>query len=68
MSYSGCASLWMIIMIGYDRYNVIVKGFNGVKITPCIALLMITFSLAYSTGICIVPFLEVWGSYKLGMV
>ena len=67
MLYSGCASLWMIIMIGYDRYNVIVKGFSGVKITPCIALLMITFSFAYSTGVCIVPFFEVWGSYKLGM-
>ena len=58
----------MIIMIGYDRYNVIVKGFSGVKITPCIALLMITFSFTYSTGVCIVPFLEVWGSYKLGIV
>ena len=54
-------------MIGYDRYNVIVKGFNGVKITPCIAFLMIMFSFLYSTGLCILPMLEVWGSYKLGM-
>ena len=64
----GCASLWMIVMIGYDRYNVIVKGFNGVKITPCIALLMILFAFGYSTAVCILPLLKVWGSYKLGMV
>ena len=56
----------MIIMIGYDRYNVIVKGFNGVKITPGIAFLMIMFAFLYSTGLCILPMLEVWGSYKLG--
>ncbi|XP_059094144.1 compound eye opsin BCRH2-like [Tigriopus californicus] len=61
----GCASLWMIIMIGYDRYNVIVKGFNGVKTTPCIAFLMIIFSFAYSTAVCLPPLLKVWGSYKL---
>ncbi|XP_059094298.1 compound eye opsin BCRH2-like [Tigriopus californicus] len=61
----GCGSLWMIIMIGYDRYNVIVKGFNGMKITPCIAFLMIVFSFAYSTALCILPLLKVWGSYKL---
>eukprot|EP00094_Tigriopus_californicus_P004155 TCALIF_04003-PA protein Name:"Similar to Compound eye opsin BCRH2 (Hemigrapsus sanguineus)" AED:0.27 eAED:0.27 QI:0/0.4/0.18/0.81/1/1/11/0/584 len=62
---AGCGSLWMIIMIGYDRYNVIVKGFNGMKITPCIAFLMIVFSFAYSTALCILPLLKVWGSYKL---
>ena len=56
----------MIIMIGYDRYNVIVKGFNGVKITPSIAFLMIIFAFGYSTAICILPMLKVWGSYKLG--
>lgn len=58
--------MWLIIMIGYDRYNVIVKGFSGTKITPCIAFLMIIFSFSYATGVCIVPLLEVWGSYKLG--
>ena len=56
----------MIVMIGYDRYNVIVKGFNGVKITPGIAFLMILFSFGYSTGVCIIPMLKLWGSYKLG--
>ena len=53
-------------MIGYDRYNVIVKGFNGVKITPGIAFLMITFSFVYSTLCSLLPMLKVWGSFKLG--
>ena len=61
----GVTSLWMIIMIGYDRYNVIVKGLAGKKITPCIAFCMILFALAYSTAVCILPMLEVWGTYKL---
>jgi hypothetical protein len=30
----GTLSLLTMIVIGYDRYNVIVKGFTGVKITP----------------------------------
>jgi hypothetical protein len=30
----GTLSLMTMIVIGYDRYNVIVKGFTGVKITP----------------------------------
>ena len=30
----GTASLLTMIVIGYDRYNVIVKGFTGTKITP----------------------------------
>ena len=63
---NGTLSLWMIIMVGYDRYNVIVKGFNGVKITPGIAFLMILFSLCYSVSVSLLPMLEVWGSYKLG--
>eukprot|EP00095_Tigriopus_kingsejongensis_P000350 maker-scaffold1125_size61249-snap-gene-0.12 protein:Tk00350 transcript:maker-scaffold1125_size61249-snap-gene-0.12-mRNA-1 annotation:"opsin" len=61
----GCASLWMIIMIGFDRYNVIVKGFSGVRVTPGIAFLMIVFAFSYSVGLCILPFLKIWGSYKL---
>ena len=55
----------MIVMIGYDRYNVIVKGFNGVKITPCVAFGMIMFAFLYSTAVCILPLLEVWGKYRL---
>ncbi len=53
-------------MIGYDRYNVIVRGFSGIKITPCVAVGMITFAFGYSTLVCLPPFLKVWGSYTLG--
>ena len=66
ISLSGLASLLLIIMIGYDRYNVIVKGFSGTKITPCIALGMITFAFSYATIVCILPLLKIWGRYTLG--
>lgn len=56
----------MIIMIGYDRYNVIVKGFNGVKLTPCLASLMILFSFGFSTLNSVPPLLKVWGRFSLG--
>lgn len=60
------ASLWLIILIGYDRYNVIVKGLSGKKITPGIAFLMIVYAFGYATAVCILPMLEVWGRYTLG--
>ena len=63
----GVSSAWMIIMIGYDRYNVIVKGFNGVKITPVIAMLMIFWSYGYSTLNSVPPLMRWWGSFKLGL-
>eukprot|EP00095_Tigriopus_kingsejongensis_P002825 maker-scaffold80_size398941-snap-gene-2.17 protein:Tk02825 transcript:maker-scaffold80_size398941-snap-gene-2.17-mRNA-1 annotation:"opsin" len=58
----GCASLWLIILIGYDRYNVIVHGIGGVKITPMKALGMIVFAFTYSTCTIIPAFLGVWGN------
>ncbi len=64
--YLGLASLWLIILIGYDRYNVIVKGLSGTKITPGMAFLMIIFAFGYSTAVCIPPYLKVWGKYTLG--
>jgi hypothetical protein len=30
----GTCSIMTMVVIGYDRYNVIVKGFSGTKITP----------------------------------
>ena len=30
----GTISILSMVVIGYDRYNVICKGFSGVKITP----------------------------------
>lgn len=64
--FLGCASLWCIILIGYDRYNVIVNGFTGTKITPVKAFAMIVFAYGYSTLTVLPPLLEAWGSYSLG--
>ena len=64
--YIGCASLWLIILIGYDRYNVIVNGFSGTKITAGKAALMIIFAFTYSTATVLPPLLGVWGKYSLG--
>ena len=62
---AGTNSLLSMVVIGYDRYNVIVKGFNGFKITPLKAMFILTVVLTYSTLVCIPPFLG-WGFYALG--
>ena len=54
-----------MVCIGYDRYNVIVKGMAGTRITYGMAVLMILCIWIYSTLICIPPFLG-WGGYALG--
>ena len=53
-------------MVGYDRYNVIVKGFSGTKITRGIAFCMILFAYAYGTAIVSVPLSEIWGKFAFG--
>ena len=37
----GVVSILSMVVIGYDRYNVIVKGFNGVKITSGTTIMII---------------------------
>lgn len=54
-----------MVVIGYDRFNVIVRGFKGQKITPGIAFFILIAIWAYSVGVCIPPFLG-WGGYALG--
>lgn len=54
-----------MVVIGYDRYNVIVKGFNGTKITPLMAFFILLAVWVYSVGVCIPPFLG-WGGYMMG--
>ena len=61
----GTASLLMMVAIGYDRYNVIVKGISGFRISYGVALLIILTIWTYSTLVCIPPFLG-WGGYALG--
>ena len=55
-----------MVVVGYDRFNVIVKGLNGQKITKgqaSIALLGIwTYSILCATA----PFYANWGGYGLG--
>ena len=58
----GTCSIMTMVVIGYDRYNVIVKGFSGKKITPGLAFVILGFLWAYSIIICATPFLG-WGEY-----
>ena len=62
---SGVCSIGSMLVIGYDRYNVIVKGFNGVKMTYGKALGIILCIWIYSVTVCVPPFLG-WGKYALG--
>ena len=62
---SGVCSIGSMLVIGYDRYNVIVKGFNGVKMTYGKALGIILCIWIYSVTVCMPPFLG-WGKYALG--
>ena len=53
-----------MVVIGYDRYNVIVKGFSGKRITPTIAFFGIVSIWLYSCAVCCPPFIG-WGGYML---
>ena len=52
-----------MVVIGYDRYNVIVKGLAGKRITPGMAAGLLLAIWIYSVLVCIGPFLG-WGDYK----
>ena len=56
-----------MLIIGYDRYNVIVKGFNGTKITQGMAMGLIAGSWVYAIVTTGAPFIG-WGSYSLGKI
>lgn len=58
----GTCSIMTMIVIGYDRYNVIVKGFSGVKITAGKAFLILVLIWGYSIFISTMPFWG-WGGY-----
>ena len=62
----GVASIMTMVVIGYDRYNVIVKGFKGTKITFGKAALILLFVWVYAVLGCTPPFMG-WGGYALGM-
>ena len=58
-----CSILSMVV-IGYDRYNVIVKSFSGKKISPGSAFLILLLLWAYAIACHIPPFLG-WGGYAV---
>ncbi|XP_023339009.1 compound eye opsin BCRH1 [Eurytemora carolleeae] len=60
----GTVSIFTMIMIGYDRYNVIVKGLSAKKITKMKAFLMISTVWIYAILSTSGPFLG-WGAYSL---
>nr|AAU95194.1 putative rhodopsin [Oncometopia nigricans] len=61
-SVLGCTSIWTMVMIANDRYNVIVKGLSAKPMTIKSALARILFCWAHSLIWCLAPFLG-WGRY-----
>ncbi|CAB4056322.1 OPN4 [Lepeophtheirus salmonis] len=61
----GVVSILTMVVIGYDRYNVIVKGFNGTKITAGKALIIIMSIWGYSIAISALALFDIWGGYTV---
>ena len=61
----GTVSALSLLLIGYDRYNVIVKGINGFRMTYGGSVLFILAIWIYSIIVCVPPFFG-WGEYALG--
>jgi len=59
----GTVSIFSMVVIGYDRYNVIVKGFTGAKITMGKAFAILLAIWGYSVAIGLPAMLGVWGGY-----
>ncbi|XP_064084705.1 rhodopsin-like [Macrobrachium nipponense] len=55
-SICGTASIWAMVLITFDRYNVIVKGIGGTPLTTNRALLNILFIWIQTLFWCILPF------------
>ena len=58
----GVLSILTMVVIGYDRYNVIVKGLAGKKISSGMALVILVIIWTYSILVTTAPFLG-WGGY-----
>ena len=61
-SLFGCCSIWTMIFITMDRYNVIVKGVSAEPLTSKGAMLRILFCWALSLVWCLFPFFG-WNRY-----
>lgn len=61
-SLFGCASIWTMTMIAFDRYNVIVKGLSAKPLTSGGAVLRIAFIWAFALFWTLAPFFG-WNRY-----
>ncbi|XP_076356139.1 lateral eye opsin [Tachypleus tridentatus] len=61
-SLFGCASIWSMVMITLDRYNVIVRGMSAAPLTHKKATLLLLFVWIWSGGWTILPFFG-WSRY-----
>lgn len=61
-SVFGLCSICTMAVISFDRYNVIVKGMSGVRMTSGKSVLLILFCWAYAIGWSLPPFFG-WGKY-----
>ncbi|XP_051174815.1 rhodopsin-like isoform X5 [Leptopilina boulardi] len=61
-SLCGCASIWTMTAIAYDRYNVIVKGMAGTPLTVSRALIQIVIIWLFGLLWAILPMVG-WNRY-----
>lgn len=66
LTSSGTVSLVTMVVIGYERYNVIVKGLRGKRLTFANVFVLILVIWLYCLLGTIPPFLG-WGAYALGL-
>lgn len=61
-SVTGMTSIWMLVFISYDRYNVIVHGVGGKPLTWGKAWAFAIICWVYGTGWAVPPLFG-WGAY-----
>jgi len=59
---TGLCSLWTLVFVSFDRYNVIVNGMQGTPLSSGGALARIAFSWGYGTAMAVPPLFG-WGKY-----
>ncbi len=64
--FPGLASALLLLCIGYDRYNVIVLGLSGRRLTPTMSAAMVAVSFLYPVATDILPLMDIWGKFHLG--
>lgn len=60
----GYSQITTLVIISWDRYNVIVNGFNGKPLTMGKAAMLVVFSWLWSLGWSISPLVG-WGYYAM---